>query len=812
MLLLSSMAADFDLETGLIEEFSDTTKECVKKLQSVLKVLPADDQYALNSALGGELGRCFDPISYNNIVADKLKSMNKAFATSVGKSTNKLVTTFGCIEQVAKDNLNEEYHNYVSNYLNSLTPYGSYPIFTRCLATFIQNVNYLLRTRFRYFLTMTSAWDAVGIFNSDGTLKGFNWKTSERDVLVNEWTRLEMCVNEFETSVLNLWEYVKLYFANSKECGVTPGKYQTQLFGAMPVDNGDGTGATSGSAGSTGSGTVEVQMGKTDPVPPTPTSSPESGPSPTTVEAKPPTDSSNIATVDPAKTEVDPNPNTTSKLIARPDPNYDPCIDLSSVVVSDPDVIILTKMSMPVYSDDYYKNLIDNKVFCPNLIGKDLTKWETYSYSYFQLKDIINSNKSIQSYVQEAYQCLSTKNPNLEILTYIKDISSYQDGYVNINLLNDMNNEISSKTPGYEKNIISLDYLIKQNGIGLKDFNVVCSQQICRCEDCPTPFKFSFNYSMFDYYDTIPTSNPSYADMMKYKPQPPKLFNVYISKCNDKVIYFLINENEYSTQPLIDIKILNSAVPELKSVAELYYKNLQTCMVQNLQNKTQTCEKNPFADINATCKASFSNKCVNLSTNISKLSPEKKGVKECDISKVDVSNHEDYEHFKNTCMKWIDSNLIDATVVLNQGAMSSLISTISSGAAVKTLRFLQNLNTGFKVVDGDTVDTDKPADISGQAAKGSYGTLDVDGSSYLNFFPMVYETMGGVAMKTAAPMAASSTAAGGSVSMDASATSTNYAANAKSLPRDVGPPRLNSSTRYVSLSSLGFIMMLMILF
>jgi hypothetical protein len=120
------------------------------------------------------------------------------------------------------------------------------------------------------------------------------------------------------------------------------------------------------------------------------------------------------------------------------------------------------------------------------------------------------------------------------------------------------------------------------------------------------------------------------------------------------------------------------------------------------------------------------------------------------------------------------------------------------------------LNTSFKVVDGDTVDTDKPTDISGQAAKGSYGTLDVDGSSYLNFFPIVAETMSGSTMKTAAPMAASA-AAGGSVSMDASATFGNYAANAHSLPRDVGPPRLSSSS-HVILSWLGIIMMLMLLF
>jgi hypothetical protein len=836
MLLLSLMAIDFDLETGLIGEFSGTTKECVKKLQNILKVLPADDQYALNSALGGELGRCFDPVTYNKIVADKLKSMNKAFATNVGKTTNKLVTSFGCIEQVAKDNLNQEYYDYVSNYLTSLTPYGSYPMFTRCLATFIQNVNYVLRTRFRYFLTMTSAWDAVGIFNSDGTLKGFNWKTSERDVLVNEWSRLEMCVNQFENSVLDLWEYLKLYFANSKECGVTPGKYQEKLFGTMPVDSGVGTGATG--AG----GTVEVQMGKIDPVPPTASSKPaDSGTNTTTVATAPP---SGTGTAQPAKSEtIDPNPgvdsNTNAKLVTNPNANYDPCFDWSTYVpprtdagaggaavaatsvssghVSSgsspspsPDLNVSAKMAMPIYSDDYYKSLLENKVFCPNLIGKDLNKWEAYTYSYIQLKDILNSMQSILVYVEEVYQCLSTQNPNLEILKYIKDITSYQDGYVNKNLLNDLSNEISSTTPGFEKNIISLDYFIKKNGInGLKDFNVVCSQQVCKCEGCPTPFKFSFNYSMFDYYDTLSSTDPNYDAMIKYKPQPPKLFNAYISKCNDKVIYFLINQNEYSSQPVIDIKILSSTFPELTSIAETYYLNLHVSMVQNLQNVTQGWDKNPFVDINATCKKSFSKKCFNLSMNISKLSPERTGVKECDITKVDLTNHEDYEKFKNTCMKWIDSNLIDGSVALNQGAMNTLISTISRGYTVKALRFLQNLNTSFKVVDGDAVDTDKQSDISGQASKGSYGTLDVDGSSYLNFFPMVAETMGGPTMKTAAPMAAS--AAGGSVSTDASATSGNYAANAHSLPRDVGPPRLSSSS-HVMLSWLEIIMMLMLLF
>jgi hypothetical protein len=75
---------------------------------------------------------------------------------------------------------------------------------------------------------------------------------------------------------------------------------------------------------------------------------------------------------------------------------------------------------------------------------------------------------------------------------------------------------------------------------------------------------------MFDYYDTLSPTDPCYDDMIKYKPQPPKLFNAYISKCNDKVIYFLINGYEYISRPVIDVKIINYAALELTLVAEFY--------------------------------------------------------------------------------------------------------------------------------------------------------------------------------------------------------------------------------------------------
>jgi hypothetical protein len=243
----------------------------------------------------------------------------------------------------------------------------------------------------------------------------------------------------------------------------------TDVWEEQNVTGASGTGTASSGA----SGTVEVQVGKTDPVPPSAFSPPDSGTNATTVAVAPPR---GTATAQPVKTETV-DPNTTAKLVTNPNANNDPCINWTTYIPPNTDaqasgaanagtatgvsssgptsyssnINVSAKMAMPIYSDDYYKCLLENKVFCPNLIGKDLNKWEAYTYSYIQLKDILNSNQSTLGYVQEAYQCLSTQNPNLEILTYIKDITSYQDGYVNINLLNDLNDGISSNTRGFEK-------------------------------------------------------------------------------------------------------------------------------------------------------------------------------------------------------------------------------------------------------------------------------------------------------------------------------------------------------------------------
>jgi hypothetical protein len=118
-------------------------------------------------------GRCFDPDVYKKTIAEKLKALNKAISSKVGTKSNTMIKSFGCIADVAQDSLNEDYVNYVNGYLTSLTPYGSYPMYTRCLATFIQNTNYVLRTRFRYLVTGTSNWDSVSVLDESGNIKGF---------------------------------------------------------------------------------------------------------------------------------------------------------------------------------------------------------------------------------------------------------------------------------------------------------------------------------------------------------------------------------------------------------------------------------------------------------------------------------------------------------------------------------------------------------------------------------------------------------------------------------------------------------------
>jgi hypothetical protein len=831
------VAQDFNIETGLISEFSTSKLECVKKLAPVLSLLPVDDQRSLYASMSTSTtnGRCFDPDVYKKTVAEKLKAFNKVIASNVGNKSNSMIKSFGCIADVAQDSLNEEYVNYVNGYLTSLTPYGSYPMYTRCLATFIQNTNYVLRTRFRYLVTSTTNWDSVSMLDESGNIKGFSWKTSERDIIVNEFSRLEMCINNFETSALGIWEYVKLYFANSKECGVNPGSYQTQLFG-YPVDLVQPDEPATEPTTSPGEKPLPTQ--KTDPntavssvntasvAPSGPTSITPTPPLQTTTSggsSGSTTGSAGTGTANSSDSKM------ATSMIVDPNPNggmsYDPCFDWStynggtlsppipdagapsSSMSSSPEMS--SKMiAAPMYSDEYYKDQIENKKFCPNLIGKDLTEWENTVYSYALYKDILDAVPSVTTYINDAYNCINGKSSGAEILKYLKD--DYSKAYVNRNLINDMKYQINDKSSQDYAKILNLDASIKRLGLSYatSDFNLVCSNQTCKCLDCPTPINFTFNYSRFDYYTPGAVEGGKLEEDM-YKPSPPTAFNIYISKCDNKIIYFLIENEQYSSTPMIDIKILHPSIPTtgLTSIVDLQNLGIQQCMIQDLKNTSSQCSNNTFKGINATCKSKFSNKCANLSNTVSQFSPDRVGFRACDITSVNVMDGSSYETFKKTCFEWINNNLIDGSLSLNLNALTNILTVIKNGQNPRSLRFLQQQvsNGYYKIVNSDGVDTDKAANVSAEASTGSNGTLDVDGSSYSAFYGGIMYAKGGDA---AADMHGGTAMA--AMAPTASMENTS-SANAQKIPRDVGPPRLSSSS-WMTLSCFVYIIIVAFLF
>jgi hypothetical protein len=648
-----------------------------------------------------------------------------------------------------------------------------------------------------------------------------------------------MCINNFETSALGIWEYVKLYFANSKECGVNPGSHQTELFG-YPVDT---VQPDTGTAPTTKPGDKPIPADNTGPnkavssVNSASVATSGTTSSPTSTTPPPPSAKSGVSSSSSigsasAGSTTSSDSKIASSMIVNPNPNgglnNDPCFDWSTYnggTVSSPPVTSMaasagastsstssspemsSKMIAPMYSDEYYKEQIENKKFCPNLIGKDLTEWENVVNSYSLYQDILDVVPSLTNMINDVYNCIHEKSTSAEILKYLK--GDYSKAYVNRNLINDMKYQISDKSSQDYAKILNLDSNIKRLGdsYGSGDFNLVCSNETCKCLDCPTPINFTFTYSRFDSY-TPQTGAGGNLEEDMYKPSAPTAFNIYISRCDNKIIYFLIENEQYSSAPTIDIKLLHPSIPTttgLNSIVDLQNLAIQQCMVQDLKNTSSQCPNSTFNGINATCKSKFSNKCANLSNTVSQFSPDRVGFRACDITSVNVMDGSIYESFKKTCFEWINNSFIDGSLTLNLSALTNILTVIKNGQNPKSLRFLQPgvlLNVS-KIVNSDAVDNDKTADVSGEASTGSNGTLDVDGSSYSAFYGgIMYAKAGDAAVSMSGTMAATAP----TTSMEASTS-----ANAQNIPRDVGPPRLSSSS-WMTLSCFVYVFILAFLF
>jgi hypothetical protein len=298
----------YDLNNGnLISELSSSSNQCIKKLSPVLSILPTDEQKLLASSISNTTERCFDPIPYKNSTTSNLKNMNIEYALRIGNKTNSFVKSFECYINSARDRLDDKYVEYIKNELTSLTPYGIYPAYTRCLSVFVKNTNFVLATRRRLLLTYLLNASPFQILNIDGTIKGFAWKSREREIIVNEFMRYQRCVSDLTLGVNRLMERMKMFFANSKECGITPGAFDKELGlyfyddRAVPKDNSTNT-------------DVKITAGV----------APSSAPTTTTATVvRTPNSSSEVST----SASIAISPPSEGSTWVNPNPSNDPCFD-----------------------------------------------------------------------------------------------------------------------------------------------------------------------------------------------------------------------------------------------------------------------------------------------------------------------------------------------------------------------------------------------------------------------------------------------------------------------------------------------------
>jgi hypothetical protein len=549
LLLTSSyQASPYNLTNGsLIPELSNSKNECITKLSDVLGALSTDEQKLFESAsqVVNDQARCFDIMHIKNNLTTQLKSMNAAYGEQLGNGTNKQIKSLECLLSSAKVLLDDSYYMYIQNELARLTPYGSYPQYTSCLANFVQNVNYILMTRRRYLLTTGVNIDKLGLKDANGKIKGFPWKIKERSVIVNEFVRLQYCINNYTTSFGQSYIKVKEYFANSKMCSIHPGLYDFDLFGT--INNYDLGGPQE--VKEVGS-TVGISANSSDLSKPTP----KKGDNKVEKVSEPPMPATNSGIIrppinPPPKVEGDPKVSMSSIMpgsYTNPNTDNDPCLDWeefsktykpvgmdtspsdtrvpstapTSALNSSPPIsasasipsaqptpdrsptkpsLTTTETNSPT-GTSYSKSPqnANTTKFCPNLIGKDLSMFQLYSYSPLTAKNIFSINKSLINLLNTFSTCANKQVPVPELIKYINSIKDVNDklseSYITRNLINDMKSQITDTDGGFVK-LLNLMQTINSYGIAnIKDFNFSCSDRVCNCPDCPSPIKTAFSY------------------------------------------------------------------------------------------------------------------------------------------------------------------------------------------------------------------------------------------------------------------------------------------------------------------------------
>lgn len=783
---LQELNANYNLDSNLlISEFSSSTKQCIKKLSPILKQLSVDDQRSLNKVLWTtDESRCFDPKAYRAVIANNLYSINTVSGWKVGNSTNPTVTAFKCLVNSAKKKLDDKDIDLVKEILTSITPYGAYPQYTRCIASYILNTNYVLTKRRRYLFTTNANMESVALKSSaDGTYSVFPWKYTERDVLVNEFLRLQRCVNDFSLNLIYPYKRAQTFFANSKKCGVSPGSLDKVLYGdyyntetktdsgtstdpSKPTVAADGkattsTGATTPTSTPASSGTTSATTGSgsTGSAGATTASTGSAGATTTsTATTKPATSTSSTTSsistsslvydpcyeynyptmvVDPAPPTTDAsksgsaNSSTTASATTKA-VTADSSVQTTSAIAPDASI-----MPVPNYT----------KKFCPANVGKDISLYETIAYNTPLLKEAFALVSELPSIVDNIIKCIS---PNVEGLKYIRDIgTAFDTYYLQPSLIEFMKSTVTDSAT-LDK-VSSLLNSVSISG-SVNDFSLTCNNGVCSCPNCTPAIQGTFEFS---------------AGVS------PGMFYIHFTKCGSNILYIAILDVNY--QRYADVRYGN--VGQLNSLASSSIKNDYTCMGSNISNTTPstTCATNTFTQISSDCKSTLASECnsTGLLDKLQKLHPEKSAVYECDISTVNISNKTEYDTFKSKCFKWINNNLISASINLNINALINLNEIIATKSSIKNLRLLQS-STDVTYSDNNAVDQDTDANFDSEASTGSNKEIDIDGSSQYNIYYAA--ATGGVATATTADAATDTKGVG-----------------APKVANENGPPTLSSN-------------------
>lgn len=727
-------SVDYNLDSDyLITDLKSSNKDCISKLEPVLKSLAVDDQYLLSKSLSSDdKDRCFDPDIHRQNFVENLTNLNTAYGLKVGKSTNTMIRSFECILTAAKKTLDEKSVEQIRQTLGDLTPRGYYPMYTYCLGNFILNVNYILAKRRRFLFSTIKNVDSVAIKSFDGKYQGFPYKIKERDIIVNEFTRLSNCINDFSVGKNSPVYRSLLHFANSEQCGFNPGKLDQLICPWCYYE-----------------GVENKPIEVVDPKP--------ERPEPIIDETKP------QILIDPPKEEVSVDSKTDSRdssssntgadgsdAISNPDKTdkdpsgsttytvYDYCLGEDVVYTVDPKPAEENNNTQASSgSTGSASDKADNAVvgegisiakpfyyerrFCPAWIGTELYIWDQIKYNTPTLEVALKYNYDFQYTYDIISKCSTIKD--VDGLKYIVTLQeNFKDYQIQPSLLGYMKSFITDTSSNLDLVAQLIDDVSTKAYSKLNDFSLVCFNGVCSCPDCPTPIKSEYTFINQNRYEY---SDSKMAYILPYY-QTPEMFYINLTKCGNSILYVAIFSYN-GWQNYIDIKF--SSIPtKFTSVFTQYFNNYETCLMSNITNKPNLgCTSFPYSEFKDDCKVMLGNECkvTDIGNQIKQFKGSRLSIKECDFTNINFNNQGDLENYKESCFKWINSNLIKSTLSLDIDAIIQLPTT---GKVSKNLRYLENIFDPVYYEKNNVVDDDLAANFDKEAQKGSDGGVNVDGS------------------------------------------------------------------------------------